>query len=138
MNSKQIYHAHGLYQCGMSLSKVGKRIGIKRQSLHYYFKVLGLATRPLKKSKTLLYNHQNYTVSKEGYWRKTTGDRESLHRQIFKDNHGEIPKGFEVAFKDGDNSNLDPDNLEIITTIEAVSNRGFINNQHTVKKERKC
>lgn len=41
--------------------------------------------------------------------------RESLHREIFKDNHGPIPDGHHIHHIDGDPSNNHPSNLEALT-----------------------
>lgn len=43
---------------------------------------------------------------------------EALHREVYKNECGEIPEGYHVHHKDGDTTNNDPSNLEIVTPQE--------------------
>ena len=56
-------------------------------------------------------------LSKDGYIevRVKKGKFVSKHRLLWEKNHGPIPKGFNVVFKDGDRSNIKLDNLEMIS-----------------------
>lgn len=129
----QIKYAHGLYQTGMSLTEVANKIGSTRQRLHSYFKLRNLERRPLKKTEQIEYNGLFYTKNKNGYWRETTRNRESLHRQIWIDNNGAIPEGMEVHHKDENKNNNSIENLEIMSTSDHAKLHGFTNNQHTIK-----
>lgn len=42
-----------------------------------------------------------------------------LHREIWKQHYGEIPKGMIICFKDGNRLNVEIDNLEMISRKEA-------------------
>lgn len=101
---KELMKLHNLYLCGMSLSKLAENHGngLSRQSIHLYFQRAGLSTRPLPKRKPYVtYKSERYTISKDGYYRKTTGDWESLNRQMWKDEIGEIPTDHSVVFRTG-------------------------------------
>lgn len=49
------------------------------------------------------------------YIRVAEGQWELLHRKIWEQHYGTIPKGYNVVFKDGDQTNLDINNLELVS-----------------------
>lgn len=49
---------------------------------------------------------------------KVDGAFVPYHRYVWEQEHGEIPKGHNISFKDGDISNCDIDNLECISNAE--------------------
>ena len=51
------------------------------------------------------------------YWRHDKWKQApvALHRQIYIDNFGPIPKGFHIHHKDGDTENNSPDNLQALS-----------------------
>ncbi len=51
------------------------------------------------------------------------------HRHVWENVHGPIPKNMVVAFKDGDKTNCDPENLMLISRAELL-----ILNQHGYRK----
>jgi transposase len=55
------------------------------------------------------------------------GKSKFLHRQIWKKEHGEIPKGMNIVFKDGDSLNCELSNLEMISNAENMK-RNTIHN----------
>ena len=60
------------------------------------------------------------------YIRVAKGKWELLHRYIWKQHNGEIPKGMLVVFKDGNQMNCSIDNLELITRKENMQrNRNY-------------
>ncbi len=56
------------------------------------------------------------------------------HRLIWEEHHGKIPKGFAVAFKDGNRKNFDLSNLELISR-EELMHRNTIHNFPVELKE---
>ena len=51
----------------------------------------------------------------DGYtWIKVSNKFVLKHRYIYKKEHGDIPKGYSIAFLDGDKTNFDLDNLVLI------------------------
>ena len=110
MTSKSIYRGHGLYICGMSLSKVAERLGTTRQRLHGHFKRMGLATRPLKKGVFLEHLGIKYYKTKGGYYRGGK-DRTPLHHIVW----GEpVPKGSVLHFLTEDKTTTDKNNLCLV------------------------
>lgn len=72
---------------------------------------------------TIIYNGKKYHrylnsggSSDRTYFRGhfTAGSPVYLHRQVWKDNYGEIPKGFQVHHKDHNPANNDISNLELL------------------------
>ena len=138
MNSAEIIKAHGLYQCGMSLSKVAKRFGSTRQRLWSKFKRLGLKTRPLVRKESVEFNGAKYYRSRsQGYWRKGAGNRSALHRDTWEFFNGKIPEGYDIHHLDENKDNNSIDNLECLSKSEHTKKYGIFNNQFTKgKKER--
>jgi hypothetical protein len=76
----------------------------------------------------LEYKGENFTREKDGYLRSTSfagriGRKKEeilLHRRIWADLHGPIPKSWQVGFKDGDIYNFDPDNLLCLPQSEMM------------------
>ena len=136
-NYKQITHLYGLYLCGCSLANLAKHCGngLSRQQIFYYFKRLGFKTRPNKKLKSIPYGDDLYTINCKGYYRKTSGDRELLHRQKWKDEHGEIESSHDIHHLDGNKLNNEMTNFEKISKSEHTKRFCVFNNQHTKGKK---
>jgi len=49
-----------------------------------------------------------------GYWRKTTGDREMLHRANWIKHNGEIPRRHDVRYRNGNPNDNRPENLDCV------------------------
>lgn len=68
------------------------------------------------------YNGTTFYRDERGYYGAGGDDRERgvawLHREVWRDHHGEIPEGHVVHHIDGDPSNNDIDNLELLTYAE--------------------
>lgn len=134
-----ITRLHGLYLCGMSLSKLSKNYGngLSRQRIHYYFKYFGLSTRPLIRLEKIKYKNSFYSRDCNGYMRKTAGNRRLLHRQLWEDNFGPIGREYDVHHLDGNKTNNDLLNLEKILKGDHTRLYCVFNNQFTKgKKER--
>lgn len=117
-----VIRMHGLYLCGMSLSKVGKRFGYSRQWIWNYFKELDLQTRSVKRKETITYNGLKYTWNNKGYYRCTTQDRHILHYRVWLDNTGTpVPEDHEVLFMDGNKHNFEFSNLQLVKGKGSVS-----------------
>ena len=68
---------------------------------------------------TRIYNNKEYhrypqseRLSDRNYFKRGS---KYLHRQIWEDRYGKIPKGYEIHHKDEDTTNNDITNLEILT-----------------------
>lgn len=51
---------------------------------------------------------------------KRSVDWQSVQSIVYREHHGEIPKGHIVIFRDGNNRNFSRDNLEAITRAEWI------------------
>lgn len=58
------------------------------------------------------YKNKSYHLDKDGYFVRTL--EIPLHKEVYEDNFGKIPRGFIVHHKDGNKQNNDPSNLEAI------------------------
>lgn len=54
------------------------------------------------------------------YIRVEEGKWELLHRKIWEQHYGTIPKGYNIVFKDGDQSNVSIDNLEMVSNKDLM------------------
>ena len=64
---------------------------------------------------TIRYDNRGVPVK---HIRQALGKWEYLSRHVWRQSHGEIPKGHIVIHRDGDSMNCDIDNLEMITRAE--------------------
>ena len=64
-----------------------------------------------------VYNGVSYYMCGSYFQR----DGVRLHREVWKDKHGEVPNGFHVHHKDHDRHNNGLDNLELMTKSEHIS-----------------
>jgi len=67
------------------------------------------------------------TMDRNGYYKITSGKegyyQKWLHRLVYADNFGKIPKGHVVIMKDGDKTNTSPDNLKCLSYSDYTSDR---------------
>ncbi|HEX3856536.1 MAG TPA: HNH endonuclease signature motif containing protein [Verrucomicrobiae bacterium] len=100
-----------------SLAKVGALHNRTRQSVFSLFVGRGFELNKKKFQSAVIYNGRKYTPSKNGYLRDTVyrggvkGEEKQLHRIMWADLHGPIPAGHQVSLKDGDKTNVTPQNL---------------------------
>ena len=118
MSEKRVADMYALYQRGNSLSQVGKAYGITRQSVYGLFKKRGLAMRSKYYQPHIVFNGNKYTLNNNAYYRRTDGDRELLHRDMWKFHYGAIPMGFDIHHKDENKSNNELSNFECLPTPE--------------------
>jgi hypothetical protein len=70
-------------------------------------------------------------ISKDGYIEIKIADPrtwELKHRHVWRSAGNEIPKGFIIVMKDGDKTNTDISNLELISRIEGMKRNSYHNN----------
>lgn len=107
------------YQSGLSLTDVGLRFGVTRQTVWKYFARRGWPMRPLPLNKaTVEFAGRRFTERHNGYYAETTGKREWLHRVVWEAHHGPIPEDHDIHHLDHDKSNNDVSNLECVTHAE--------------------
>lgn len=125
------------YESGMSLSQVAKEYGITRQSVYSGFADRGWELRPLPKRKEPQdFNGNKYTVNHNGYYRKTYGNRELMHRDVWEFYNEPIPKGWDIHHKDENKANNDINNLECLPKAEHTRLYSPHNNKYTKGRKR--
>lgn len=72
---------------------------------------------------------------REGYWveKQPNGKWEQLARVIWRQHHGEIPKGKTISYKDGNKVNVDIDNLILSSSRENILKHSIHNYPAEVK-----
>lgn len=107
---------HSLYQQVGSTPKVAKAFGVTQHAVWRRFKNAGLPMRRRPKPYPFIsFDGARYAPDgKDGYFRKTSGDRELLHHAMWVKAHGRIKRGWVVRFVDGDRMNVVLENLEAV------------------------
>lgn len=133
MTSKEIYKAYSYYLCGASLAKTAREFNTDRRVLFDRFKRLNLKMRSKVMKPSVEFNGSKYTQDKNGYYRKTVGNRSHLHRDIWIANNGTIEKEECLVFIDGNKSNYKYENLRKMLVVDFVKTQTK-NNQYTKGK----
>lgn len=81
--------------------------------------------KPVGTERTTKYGYIERKTQEPNKW-------ELLHRIVWKEHNGEIPKGYNIQFKDGDRTNCTIENLYIISRREQLVTQ---NSFHTLPKE---
>ncbi|HUV65256.1 MAG TPA: HNH endonuclease [Sedimentisphaerales bacterium] len=107
---------HKLYQDGFSLAQVAKAFGVTRQTVYKRFERRSLPLRDNRKPLPFIFfKGHRYTRRTSGYYARTNGKRDLLHRAIWKwVSMQAIPKGWDVHHIDGDKTNNDFLNLHLM------------------------
>lgn len=129
---------YSVYIDGFSLSQVGKRYGVSRQTVYMRFKRAGKPMRSTNRKEAICFNGNTYTERANGYLARTDGNREYLHRDIWKHFNGEIPKGYDIHHIDEDRHNNKIDNLVLVAKDQHTRLHGFKNNQYTRQRGSTC
>ena len=107
---------YDLYCQGNSLAQVAAIEGVTRQTVFTRFKRQGLDMRARPTPQPYVeYAGRRYTIGDHGYYRATEGDRELLHRSVWKRERGSIPDGWQIHHIDHDKTNNEVENLECLT-----------------------
>jgi hypothetical protein len=80
-------------------------------------------------------------ISKDGYRERKINDDmplqkrwKAVHRIVWEEHNGPIPKGHAVVFKDGNKENCEIDNLELVTRRELMSRNTLHNYPEPVRQ----
>ncbi len=120
------------YKRLQSVEKAALLYGRTRQSLWETFKSHKLPLRQKKFRAKIVHRGIAYTMHK-GYLRATAGDRSPLHHVIWTEANGLIPDGFNVFFRDGDQSNCTLTNLKCLPIAEVTRKTATGENQFVVR-----
>ena len=123
------------YVKGYSLSEVGKMFGMTRQSVYSGFKCRGYELRTKKLLPFQTFKGIKFTLRNNGYYGRTDGKREMMHRFVWKTYNGEIPKGYDIHHLDYNKVNNNIKNLEAIKKDEHTRRFATGNNQYTKAKK---
>lgn len=123
------------YQEGYSLSEVGKMYGITKQSVYSGFKLRNYNLRTKKQLPFLTFNGDKFTLRNNGYYGRTYGNRELMHRVVWKHNKGDIPSEYDIHHINHDKTDNRIENLEIYEKSEHARLFSTGNNQHTKGKK---
>lgn len=103
------------YRRGLSLKKIGSRFGGRsNNAIRDIFRRRGFKLRPgrgAKKKVEAVYKGLEYSEAERGYLRATSKPRKYLHQVIWEEQHGPMPKGARIFFRDGNKRNFAIENL---------------------------
>ena len=109
-----------------SLAKVGKLHGRTRQNMWDIFARRNKQLNRRNFQPQVEYAGMRFTAQKTSgkhRYLRDTGRRTKtvyLHHVVWEQHHGPIPPGHKLAFRDGDHTNCDISNLELLTNSEQV------------------
>ncbi len=124
-----------LYEKGFSCTKVAEAFGVTRQTVHKRFKRQHLYQRKIEALPFIRFQGKKYTLRANGYYGRTKGKRNYLHRDIWESVNGKIPDGFDIHHKDGDKTYNTIENYELYSKAEHARKFGVGQNQYTKKDE---
>jgi hypothetical protein len=106
------------YQSGLSLSGVALKFNCTRQSVYELFKNRGWKLRTQTRKEFIEFNGFKYTKRKDGYYRKTNGNRGLLHKDVWIYYNGDVDKNYDVHHKDKNLDNNSIENLQLLSKSE--------------------
>lgn len=114
-----------LYDTGLSLAKVAEIAGVTRQSVFKMLARRNKQLRALEDRPAVFYKGEKFTLRENGYFASTIDDRQYLHRRMWEDENGPIPKGYDIHHSDGCKTNNVLKNFELLTKSEHGQWHGF-------------
>lgn len=122
-----------------SLEKVGALHGRTRQSVYQIFKTHGVVRNARRDAKPfLMHAGRKFTLDEQGYYRETAGRGRAkavagveivLHRVLWTEERGPIPRGHWVVFRDHNRLNCVIENLLCLPRSQAQSHMSTGRNQ---------
>ena len=110
---------YDLYQSGASLAQVAEKFDCTRQNVYDVFRWREWPMRPKGDARpTVEWNGSKWSLRNNGYYGRTTGQRDMMHRAVWEYHNGPIPDGWDVHHKDRDRTNNDISNLQCLPKDE--------------------
>jgi predicted DNA-binding protein YlxM (UPF0122 family) len=131
VKDKKAQEMYEYYKKGYSLSEVGKMFEITRQSVYCMFKCRNYILRKKKKLPFMTFQGKKYTLRNNGYYAKTDGDRNLMHRDVWEYYNGKISPNMDIHHIDHDKTNNCITNLELYTKSEHAKKFATGRNQYT-------
>ena len=91
----------------------------------------GAARKKWKPIGTRRFSEEGYLEVKFREREGRHGNWKGVHTILWEEKHGPVPKGYALAFKDGDKTHIRLDNLELISRADLMRR----NSVHTLPKE---
>jgi len=131
MKQEQYQEMYQQYKKGFSLAEVGKMYGVTRQSVYAGFKCRKYKLRTKKKLPFQIFNGIKFTLRNQGYYARTDGQREQMHRYVWEFYNGELPKDYDIHHIDENRTNNNINNLEAMSKSEHTRRYSKRHNQYT-------
>lgn len=124
MNKRKDEYAqrlYGLYQQGLSLAQIAEKEGKTRQSIFGLFSNRKLPLRSKKYLEYQTFDGLKFSLRNNGYLARTDGDRELMHRYVWRFYNGEIPSNHDIHHRNENKLDNRLENLELISKAEHTS-----------------
>ena len=127
--------AYQLYLDGMSLEQVANSICVTRQCVYKAFKKRNFILRSPNFQPHQYFDGHKFTLRNHGYYEKTTGKRELMHRYVWEKHNGPILEKHDIHHKNHDRSDNRIENLEMLCHKEHAKKYATGNNQYIKKND---
>ena len=126
--------AYQLYLDGLSLGQVAKLIGVTRQCVYKAFKNRNFILRSPNFQPHQYFDGHKFSLRNHGYYEKTTGKRELMHRYVWEKYNGLILENHDIHHKNHDRGDNRIENLEMICHREHAKKYSTGNKQYKKKE----
>lgn len=118
-NNDLVAAMYAMYETGKSLEYIGGIYNRSRQAVYDVFKSRGYVLRSKQMKGLQVLDGYNFTLTRGGYLRgSVNGERILMHRYVWREHKGVIPKGFDIHHLDEDKTNNSVENLECLPKAE--------------------
>ena len=135
-SQSELKEMYGLYLRGCTLQGISERFGIPLTTLAGRFKKAKYPLRSKIELHCQYFDGIKFTIRQDGYYARTDGKREKMHRYIWERMFGRIPKGCDVHHINGDKTDNRIKNLECISKSDHARLYNSGSNQYQ-KQERR-
>lgn len=107
-----------MYASGLSLQQIAEMHSISRQSVYTGLKRRGVQLRSSQKLIPQHFDGMTFTLRNNGYYGRTDGDRELMHRYVWRFYNGEIPPNHDIHHLNRNKADNRIENLECLPKDE--------------------